>query len=164
MMSAMRFRHQIVYDAPPEAVFAMLRDPAFRESACTAQDVVSAEVTITDRGNGFTLVIDQLQRTDDLPGFARTFAGASTQAIQREDWADGTGGTLDIESPGKPTAATGTITLRPEGSGTREIVELEIRVKVPLIGGRLEKLVAEKIAAGIDAEHAVGVAYLKGNR
>ena len=42
----MRFRHELVYDAPPDAVFAMLADRAFREAACAAQDVISAEVTL----------------------------------------------------------------------------------------------------------------------
>ena len=40
-------------------------------------------------------------------------------------------------------------------------MELEIKVKVPLIGGKLEKLMAEKVAAGMDVEHDVGVAWLK---
>ena len=92
----------------------------------------------------------------------RSRAGASTRAIQREQWADTTGGTLQIDTPGKPSTLKGTITLRPEGSGTVEIVELEIRVKVPLIAGKLEKLLAEKLAAGMDAEHGVGVDYLAG--
>ncbi|MCW2764599.1 MAG: hypothetical protein JWO11_558 [Nocardioides sp.] len=162
MMCAMKFRHELVYDAPPAAVFEMLADPAFREAACAAQDVIAADVKVERTGNGFSLVIDQLQRTTDLPGFARAFAGDSAQAIQREEWPDTTGGTLRIEAPGKPTDVKGTITLRPEGSGTREIVELEVKMKVPLIGGKLEKLLAEKIAAGMDLEHGVGTDYLAG--
>ena len=160
----MKFRHEVTYDAPPAAVFEMLADPAFREAACAAQDVISADVSIEREGNGFSLTIDQEQRTDDLPAFARTFAGSSTQAIQREEWADSTGGTLRIDAPGKPSEVKGTITLQPEGSGTVEIVELDLRIKVPVIGGKLEKLLAEKVRAGMEAEHGVGVAYLKGNR
>jgi carbon monoxide dehydrogenase subunit G len=160
-MCAMKVRHEIRYDATPEAVFEMLADPEFRERACEAQDVISADVRLERSGDGFTLVVDQLQKTDDLPSFARTFAGDSTQAIQREEWADATRGTLRIEAPGKPTSASGTITLEPDGSGTREVVELEIKVKVPLIGGKLEKLMAEKVSSGMDVEHEVGVAYLK---
>lgn len=162
MMSPMKFRHELAYDAPPAAVFEMLADPEFRQAACAAQDVISAEVTLEREGNGFTLSVDQEQRTDDLPSFARTFAGASTRAIQREQWADTTGGTLQIDTPGKPSTLKGTITLRPEGSGTVEVVELEIKVKVPLIAGKLEKLLAEKVAAGMDAEHGVGIDYLAG--
>ena len=88
MMSAMKFRHELSYDASPDQVFAMLADPAFREAVCAAQDVISAEVDLRAPADGFTLTIDQLQRTDDLPSFARTFAGDSTRAIQREEWAD----------------------------------------------------------------------------
>jgi carbon monoxide dehydrogenase subunit G len=162
MMCAMKFRHELSYDAPPDVVFEMLADPEFRKRACDAQDVISADVSLERSGGGFSLVVDQLQKTDDLPSFARTFAGDSTQAIQREEWSDPSRGTLRIEAPGKPTSAQGTITLEPDGSGTREVVELEIKVKVPLIGGKLEKLMAEKVASGMDVEHEVGVAYLKG--
>ncbi|MBB6626872.1 DUF2505 domain-containing protein [Nocardioides sp. KIGAM211] len=160
----MKFRHELAYDAAPDQVFEMLADPAFREAACAAQDVISADVSVERSGGGFTLTVDQLQKTDDLPSFARTFAGESTRAIQREVWADTTGGTLDIEAPGKPSSISGTITLRPEGSGTVEIVELDVKIKVPLIGGKLEKLLADKVRSGMDAEHGVGVAYLAGER
>jgi hypothetical protein len=162
MMCGMQFRHELAYDAGPDQVFAMLADPKFREAACAAQDVVSADVSLERTGAGFSLVVDQLQRTDDLPSFARTFAGESTRAVQREEWADATGGTLRIEAPGKPSDIAGTITLVADGSGTREIVELELKVKVPLVGGKLEKLLAERVRAGMDAEHGVGVRWLKG--
>jgi hypothetical protein len=142
----------------------MLADPAFREAACAAQDVISAEVHLERHGNGFSLTIDQEQKTDDLPSFARTFAGDSTRAVQREEWEDSTGGTLRIDAPGKPSDVKGTITLRAEGSETVEIVELDLRIKVPLIGGKLEKLLAERITAGMDAEHGVGVHWLAGDR
>jgi len=161
-MCGMLFRHELRYDAGPEQVFAMLADPEFREAVCAAQDVISAEVELERSGNGFSLVVDQLQRTDDLPSFARAFAGDSTRAVQREEWEDSTGGTLRIETPGKPSEVKGTITLRPEGSGTVEIVELELKVKVPLIGGKLEKLLAEKVRTGMDTEHGVGEPWLKG--
>ncbi len=160
----MKFRHELSYDAPPDQVHAMLADPEFRRQSCAAMDVISADVQLEPdpSGEGFSLVIDQLQNTKDLPAFARTFAGESTQAIQREVWLDTTTGSLSIESPGKPTSASGTIRLEAAGAGTTEVVELDIKVKVPLIGGRLEKLMAEKVAAGMDVEHSVGVAWLAG--
>jgi hypothetical protein len=157
----MKFRHELSYDAAPGRVYAMLADPDFRRRSCAAMEVISADVQLERDGEGFTLVIDQLQNTRDLPAFARTFAGESTQAIQREVWLDTTTGSLSIESPGKPTSASGTIRLEPDGAGTTEVVELEIKVKVPLLGGKLEKLMAEKVAAGMDVEHTVGVAWLE---
>lgn len=163
-MSAMKFQHEVSYAASPDRVFAMLADPAFRKAVCDAQGLLSAEVDLQRNGNGFSLTIDQLQKTDDLPSFARSIAGDSTRVVQREVWADTTGGTLKFESPGTPSGINGTVTLRPEGSGTVEIVELDIAVKVPLVGGKLEKLLADRIRAGMDAEHGVGVTWLEANR
>jgi len=160
----MKFRHELTYDAPPADVFEMLADPTFREAACAAQDVISADVQIVREGHGFTMTIDQEQRTEDLPSFARPFTGDSTRAIQHEVWTDPLGGTVRIEAPGKPSDVRGTITLQQEGDGTREIVEMDLKIKVPLIGGKLEKLLAERITAGIEAEHGVGVAWLAGER
>jgi carbon monoxide dehydrogenase subunit G len=156
----MKFRHELRYDAPPAAVFEMLADPGFRQAVAEAMGVISADVQLERNGEGFTLVIDQVQKTDDLPGFARTFAGDSTQAIQRETWTSPSGGSLAIEAPGKPTSSSGTIRLEPDGAGTTEVVELEIKVRVPLIGGKLEKLMAEKVQSGMDVEHQVGQTWL----
>jgi carbon monoxide dehydrogenase subunit G len=157
----MKFRHELSYDAPPAKVFEMLADAEFRKATCAAMEVISADVQLDRDGEGFNLVIDQQQNTKDLPGFARTFAGESTQAIQREVWLGPTTGSLSIESPGKPVSASGTIRLEEDGGGTREVVELDIKVKVPLIGGKLEKLMAEKVAAGMDVEKSIGVAWLE---
>lgn len=164
MMSAMRFRHELTYDATPDQVFAMLADPVFREAACASADVISAEVSLERVGQGFSLVIDRVQRTDDLPAFARTFTGDTARAIQREEWADATRGTMQIEAPGKPSEVTGTITLEPDGPATRWRIDLDLRIKIPLLGAKLEKLLAEQVAAGIEAEQRAGIAYLEGTR
>ena len=158
----MRFSHELSYDAPPAEVYAMLADPAFRERVSLAREVVSFDVTLTPTGSGFRLVNDQVQPTAGLPSFAKKFAGETTKAIQREEWDDHSSGTLTIETPGKPTSMTGTITLSPSGEGTVERVELEIKVKVPLIGGKLESLMADQVRQGMDVEHQVGEAWLRG--
>ena len=160
----MHFRHELAYDAAPSEVFAMLADPAFREKVSESLGVVSHDVTLTPTGDGFVLVNDQVQRTEGLPSFAKKFTGDTTRAIQREEWADQSGGTLVVEAPGKPSDIRGSITLEPTGAGTTEVVELDVRVKVPLLGGRLEGLLADQLRQGIDTEHQVGRAWLAGDR
>jgi hypothetical protein len=160
----MRFRHELSYDASPVDVFEMLADPAFREKVSAAMDVVSADVSIDRSEDGFRLTNDQVQRTEGLPSFARKFAGETTRAIQVEEWRDAAGGTLRIDAPGKPSSIAGTIELLPDGDGTVEVVELEIKVKVPLVGGKLEGLLEEQVRKGMDIEHEVGQAWLKGAR
>ena len=46
MMQRMRFSHDLEYDAAPEAVAAMLADPAFREQVCDALHVLRHEVSV----------------------------------------------------------------------------------------------------------------------
>ncbi len=160
----MKFHHELTYAASPDEVFAMLSDPAFREKVCAAQEVISADITLTPSGGGFTLVSDQVQNTAGLPAIAKKIAGDTTKAVIKEDWKDASGGSLEIIAPGKPTSATGTIRLTPSGSGTTEVVELEVKVKVPLIGGKLETVMADNIRSGMDVEQTVGVAWLAGER
>lgn len=163
MMAPMKFRHELSYDASPAEVFEMLADPAFREKVGEALDVVSAAITLERDGDGFTLTNDQVQRTEGLPSFAKKIAGDTTRVIQTEEWPAATGGTLRIDAVGKPTSMAGTIELVPDGQGTVEVVELEIKAKVPLIGGKLENLMAEQVRDGMDTERQVGMAWLKGS-
>ena len=163
MMAPMKFRHELSYDASPPEVFEMLADPAFREKVGEALDVVSADITLERDGDGFTLTNDQVQRTEGLPSFAKKIAGDTTRVIQTEEWPTVTGGTLRIDAVGKPTSMAGTIELVPDGQGTVEVVELEIKAKVPLVGGKLENLMAEQVRDGMDTERQVGMAWLKGS-
>lgn len=163
----MKFRHEISYDAPLADVFAMLSDPEFRQESAKATGVISADVSITPNGadsEGISVRIDQVQPTDGVPSFAKKFAGDTTRAVQREEWSSPAGGTISIETPGKPTSIKGTVTLSESGGRTTETVEAEVNVKVPLVGGKIEALMVERMADGLDKEHAVGVSWLEAQR
>jgi carbon monoxide dehydrogenase subunit G len=163
-MCGMRFQHTSTYDAPPDAVYKMLTDPGWRERVATAQGVVSSDVTITPDGEGCRVVVDQVQNTSGLPAIAKKIAGDTTRAVVTEVWASPTSGTVEILAPGKPTHATGTVSLQSDGTTTQHVTDLEVTVKVPLVGGRLENLMADTIRKGLEIECAVGAAWLEGER
>jgi hypothetical protein len=140
----------------------MLADPAFRQSSAKAMGVISADVTITPSGEGMSVRIDQVQPTEGVPGFAKKFAGETTRAVQTEEWSSPAGGTITIETPGKPTSINGTVTLAEAGGRTTETLDVEVTVKVPLLGRKLESLMADLVAKGMDKEQAAGVAWLEG--
>lgn len=161
----MRFEHTSTYDAAPTDVFAMLTDPEWRRKVGEAQGVVSSEVTVTAEGDdGRRVVIDQVQNTAGLPAIAKKIAGETTRAVVTEVWEGPASGTVEILAPGKPTRAVGTVRLEPDGAGTRHVTELDVTVKVPLVGGKLEQLMADNIEKGLEIERAVGVAWLEGDR
>lgn len=163
-MAAMQLRHEITYDAPADAVWEMLADPAFRERSCDAMGVLDRDVTIERTGEGMRVRIDQVQPTAGVPSFAKKFAGETTRAVQSEVWSDRRRATLEVDTPGKPSQIRGTLTLVESGGRTTEVFEGEVKVRVPLIGGKLESLVAELFKAGMDNEHTAGVAWLGGER
>lgn len=161
---AMKLRHEIVYDAPLGEVFAMLSSPVFRKRSADAMGVISADVSITQKGAGMSVHIDQVQPTEGIPSFAKKFAGETTRAVQTEEWSDPAGGTIEIQTPGKPTSIKGSLSLTESGGRTTETLDVEVKVKVPLIGGKLESLMADLVAKGMDQEHEVGVSWLAGDR
>ncbi len=160
----MLLRHQISYDAPLADVFEMLSDPAFRQASADAMGVLSADVSITAKGAGTSVRIDQVQPTAGVPGFAKRFVGETTRAVQTEEWGSPTGATISIVTPGKPTSVTGTLALTESGGRTTETLEAEVRVKVPLIGGKLESLMRDLVVAGMDKEQGAGEAWLADRR
>lgn len=164
MMTAMEFRHELRYDAPPGRVHAMLTDPAFRERVCAAVHALDHSVAVDRDGDTTTVVVDQAQPTADAPAFAARLVGDRVRIVQTETWSGPGGGRLEVAVPGKPAGMTGEIRLRPEPRGTVETVTGRVSVRVPLLSGRLESLVAGLLRDALDAEHEVGVAWLAAAR
>jgi len=154
-------RHDMRYDASVEAVAAMLADPAFREEVCRFQGVTRVDVTIeADAPGGMTVVIDQLQPSDRIPAFAKKIVGAEINIVQSEVWSSPTQGAITVTIPGKPGDMSGTASLAPIPEGTMETVELTVKVGIPLLGGKLEDLIAGLLLKALRAEHTVGRDYL----
>ena len=160
----MRFQHTSTYGAAAGDVFAMFSDPEWRKKVGNAQGVVSSDITSRPKGEGCRVVIDQVQNTAGLPSIAKKIAGETTRAVVTEVWASPTAGTIEILAPGKPTKAVGTVTLQSDGAETKHVTDLEVTVKVPLLGGKLEQVMADNIGKGLEIEQAVGVAWLEGDR
>ena len=160
MMSRMKLRHENVYDAPAADVYAMLIDPAFRKRIAAATDAVSCDAAF----GGGKLVVREEQAVKGVPGFAKKIVGESTTAIHTEVWTDGTSATFEIETPGKPTHISGTTTLTESGGRTTQVYDLEVKASVPLVGGKLEKLIHDLTKDGFVVEGEVGRAWLAGER
>jgi hypothetical protein len=147
---------ELTYDASVEEVRAMLNDPAFREEVLEALHVIrgSAEV------EGSTITIEQVWTSDSLPSFARKFVGDEIVIVQQENWGSDRAD-ITVTIPGKPGDMSGTAVLEGTSAGTTvEKVDMTIKVGIPLVGGKIEKLIAEMLADALDKEHRTGVAWL----
>jgi hypothetical protein len=155
-----RFHHEIRYAAPLADVFAMLADPAFRERVCRAQLAHDTDVRIDRDGARMVVVVDQRRPSDGIPGFARSIVGDEIRIVQREEWSDQEHADLSVTIPGKPGALVGSVRLAEAGGTTVETVEGDLAVRVPLLGAKLEKLIAELLVEALEAEQEVGTRRL----
>ena len=103
------------------------------------------------------VVVDQVQSARRAsPGFARKFVGDEINLVQTEQWSDIETGAVEVVIPGKPGQMRGTIRLRESGGTTTETVDMEIKVGIPLVGGKIESLIADLLRKALKAENAVG--------
>jgi hypothetical protein len=156
----MRFEHVLRYDASPDEVFAMLGDPSFREQVCEAQHVSECTVDIDGADDTMTVTVDQRRPSEGIPSFAKKFVGDTIHIAQREKWSSATDAVLDVTIPGKPGHMKGAITLRPDGNGTVETVTGELKIHIPIVGGKIEHLVIDLFEHALDAEQRVGRTWL----
>ena len=102
---------------------------------------------------GVTIVLSR-ELPANLPGALTKLLPKDGRAEQTDVWAseqDGVrAGTWSVKSPGLPAEIGGTVRLEPSGAGCRQVVEGTVKVKIPVVGGKIEGYLA-----GITDEQAV---------
>ena len=160
----MELSHTHRYAASPAAVQQMLTDAEFRMRVCERQKALTHDVTVTGTGPGAQVVVRQTQAMAGAPAVATKLTGDTVSLEQREVWRTATAADLSISLPGKPVELRNgrlTLTERPDG-GCDQVVSGELRVKVPLVAGKLESLLSDVLRAGMRRQAEVGDAWLAG--
>ena len=156
-----KVRYELRYDgATVEQVYTMLSDPEFRDAVCAFQRFPRRDVTITPTAAGMDVKVDQHRPANEVPSFARKFVGDEINIVQTESWSSPTQASLHVTIPGKPGEMTGTITLTESGVTTTETVDVQVKVNIPLVGGKIEGLIADLLRKALLAEESVGRDYL----
>jgi hypothetical protein len=161
-----RLSAEIRYDADPEAVFAMLTDVGFQERKLAATHAVDYEVEVEEDGNGGAVVTSSRDLpTDDVPDLVRSLVGPTLTVVQVEEWkaaaADGSrDGTVRVEVRGAPVRFTASLRLTPAGGGSVEVLDGDLKARVPMIGGRIEKAAEPAIMGAIRVEERTGKDWL----
>ena len=158
---ATRVVQELTYEAPLEDVAAMLADKAFREEVCVATRAIRYEVAIDGvQSDPMKVRIAYTQPTEGIPSFAKKFVGAETDIVQSETWTSPEHGDIHVTIPGKPGEMVGTAVLTEKDGVTTETVTLDIKVKIPLVAGKIEALIGKILGSALRAENRTGVAWL----
>ncbi|HET6166327.1 MAG TPA: DUF2505 domain-containing protein [Marmoricola sp.] len=158
-----RVSHTLTYPGTTVAhVYAMLADPAYRKAVGEYQRVTDFSCDITTAGGGMQVRLEQAHGTDRIPSFAQKLVGREIRFVQEESWSSPSAADIHVSIPGKPGEMTGGTTLSQAGADVVQHIDLAVKVSVPLIGGKLEELVAGFVTKSFDAENKVGVKWLRG--
>jgi uncharacterized protein DUF2505 len=158
-----RVSHALTYPATTvHDVYAMLGDQAYRKAVADYQHVVDFDCRISMNVDGMDVQLEQAHGTDRIPSFAQRLVGHEIRFVQRETWTSTSSADIHVTIPGKPGEMTGSETLAQSGDDVVQRVELTVKVSLPLVGGKVEDLVAGFLGKAFEAENKVGVKWLKG--
>lgn len=161
MMCGMtKFHKEIRFTGDLAEVFAMLADKAFREKVAESAGAESWTVTVEQRGEGVKAVVDTSQSTAGFPGVAQKVLGSHFDIHQEEDWTSPTDGTMTVTIPGKPGSVRGTVTLHQDGAEVVQTVDADIKVSIPLVGGKVESLIGSAVGSVLKTQQRVGADWL----
>ena len=161
----MRIAKTIEYAATPEEVFSVLSDVKFQEAKCAATAAIKHSAGVETVGDHTVITTMRILPSDGLPDFAKSMVGETLKVTETQDWgpaaADGSRrGTVAMAVAGAPIALTGTLAIAPGGAGTVEQLDAELKARVPLIGGKIEKAAAPPIEEAIDIEATTAQEWL----
>ncbi len=150
--------------ADVETTWRLMTGPSWPQAQDAAlhdgSTLVSSEPT---PAGGATLVVSRLL-PDGIPGFMQAFTPKDGRVTQTDVWEPASGGcrrgTWNASFPGSPGTIEGRTTIEPTATGCRWHVEGSVRVKVPLLGGRIEAFLAPLVERLVDKQGEVLVAQL----
>ena len=89
-----------------------------------------------------------------MPGFAKKFIADSVTLVETDTWdLAAKTGRIELDIKGAPVDASGTMRLTDSGDGAVNTIDWTVKCGVPLVGKKIEKLIADDLSAkGADDE------------
>ena len=146
MTTTMRVTHQL--GGHVDSVYGLMTDADFLQRKFTSTGATEIHIESDTTPDGGTRVVVRRKVTVELPGFAAKFIQPTNTVVQTEEWAPPSGDgrrvcTYRVEVQGVPSRIDGTVTLSPDAGGTLQDVEAQVKVSIPLAGGKLEKFAVD---------------------
>ncbi len=155
---ATRFSHTSRIDAPVEAVFTSYGDEAYWHDRISA--VGSAQDSLDDfsvSGDTVTVTVTQHIPEEDIPEVARKILPGQLVIVRTSIYNAPTDGKFTSSAKAQAAGGLGLIDGSAEavalGDASEEAVNGQVKVAVPLLGGKLEKLVVAHLDRLLTSEY-----------
>lgn len=161
---SLHFRKEIAIAGALDRVAEMLASEDFRREVARRAGASEIETGRVERPGGvIAATVDFRQQVDGLPGPVARVVGREVHVKHTETWLSCDRANLEVELPGKPGHIRGTVALRQQGEETLQLVDAEIKVGVPLVGGQLEALLGRILGHVLKVQREVGNEMLAGS-
>jgi Protein of unknown function (DUF2505) len=159
MVSRLALRHR--YPAPPERIREVLTDRQYLQAKLAAVGGPRAELMSWQRDErGVTFVLHQEVPQDAIPSFLRSLLPEELMIRRTETWGD-SGGSVHAEVDGAPGTITGVMRFEPDETGCILSFQLTAEVPLPLIGGKVEKIITDNVGTLMDTEYHFTLDWLR---
>lgn len=156
------------YPATPERLWQVFGQPDYPHRKYQAQGITAYQVRKFDAGpERISLDVERTLSVPlhRIPHFAQRFVHPEQILHYLSNWRrnsqDQADFDLEIVAVGLPLHITGKGELRQAGDkDSRLSIEFDVKVSVPLIGGKIEKMVASFIEKSFHDDHAFTLQYL----
>lgn len=155
------------YPTTPDGIMAMLQDPEYVKAKYEAlADRKTQLLQLEKTADGHIFKVER-EVDANLPDIAKKVLGDTNHLIQTEVWHANSAGGYDadvtIDSPGKPVKLAGTMHVAPDGDGKATWkVDFMVKASVPLIGGKIEQIVAKETQDNLAKEYSFNTTWLAG--
>ena len=160
-----RLSEAFALDHQVETVFDALSGQGWAAAKAAALSDGSRAVRRDVGADGAVELVVSRELPEEVPGFLRRFLPADGRVAQTDSWGPAEAGNRRgrwvADIPGAPARVGGVMRLEPTASGCRYVVEGEIKVSVPLVGGRAETYLADQVRKLLGREAEVLRALLE---
>jgi uncharacterized protein DUF2505 len=159
---ARRIEHHTTSTWPVQDVFTALVDETYLRDRLAALGGTDARLVSFSKDDGRTSYqLKQGVSAEHLPSVAKGLLGGDLVIHRTEVWTEaGTTGTVEVTLNGVPGRLDGTIVLSEHQGGSRSTLTGQVKVSIPLMGGKLEAMIAEQVVKLLDKENEFTTEWL----
>ena len=159
MASRLALQHR--YPEPLERMREVLTDEHYLQDKLRAVGGPRAELVSRKQDErGVTVVLHQAVPEDALPSFLRSVLSGDLTIHRTETWTD-SGGSVYAVVDGAPGTVSGAMRLKPDPPGCVLDAQLTAEVGLPLIGGKVEKVITDSVGRLMEAEYRFTLEWLR---
>lgn len=163
---AKKFTKTDPYSADVDQLWAMLSDRDYHQAKYESLGADNITFRSFSADDTSITMVNERDVPADLPGFAKKIIGETNHVTQTERWTragDSVTCAVQITVKNLPGGTTGTIDITPVESGCTWSTDFDIKIGVPLVGGKLEDLMKDETTSNQAQEKVFNDQWLADN-